>query len=201
MIVSTNWLADYVQLPADTAALVERLLMSGLNHESTTPVGADTAVEIEVTSNRPDCLGHIGVAREAAERLTAALSAAGIPHAIAGGVACNAYGHQRATQDVDVLVNSETLNDVVRALGGGGWTARYAGAKRSWRDAAARVDVDLLLSGEFPPAMTTSSMPLSLSVTTSPSSSTHPPPLPPQAGLPLHPPPPLPTAVGATAAS
>jgi hypothetical protein len=88
--------------------------------------------------------------REAAERLTAALSAAAIPHAIAGGVACNAYGHQRATQDVDVLVNSETLNDVVGALGGGGWTARYAGAKRSWRDAAARVDVDLLLSGEFP---------------------------------------------------
>ena len=40
--------------------------MAGLNHESTTPVGDDTAVEIEVTSNRPDCLGHIGVAREAA---------------------------------------------------------------------------------------------------------------------------------------
>ena len=46
--------------------LVERLLLSGLNHESTTAVGDDTAIEIEVTSNRPDCLGHIGVAREAA---------------------------------------------------------------------------------------------------------------------------------------
>jgi phenylalanyl-tRNA synthetase beta chain len=66
MIISTNWLADYVQLQAPTEALVERLLMSGLNHESTATVGADTAVEIEVTSNRPDCLGHIGVAREAA---------------------------------------------------------------------------------------------------------------------------------------
>ena len=88
--------------------------------------------------------------REAAARLTAALSAAAIPHAIAGGVACNAYGHRRATEDVDVLINAETLPDVVGALGGGGWVARYAGAKRSWRDAAARVDVDLLLSGEFP---------------------------------------------------
>ena len=66
MIISTNWLADYVQLQAPTDALVERLLMSGLNHESTSAVGGDTAVEIEVTSNRPDCLGHIGVAREAA---------------------------------------------------------------------------------------------------------------------------------------
>jgi phenylalanyl-tRNA synthetase beta chain len=65
MIISTNWLADYVQVGVPTERLVERLLMSGLNHESTTTVGSDTAVEIEVTSNRPDCLGHIGVAREA----------------------------------------------------------------------------------------------------------------------------------------
>jgi len=66
MIISTNWLAEYVSLPASTDALVERLLLSGLNHEATWAVGADTAIEIEVTSNRPDCLGHIGVAREAA---------------------------------------------------------------------------------------------------------------------------------------
>ena len=66
MIISTSWLADYVQLSASTDDLVERLLMAGLNHESTRPVGDDTAVEIEVTSNRPDCLGHIGVAREVA---------------------------------------------------------------------------------------------------------------------------------------
>jgi phenylalanyl-tRNA synthetase beta chain len=68
MIVSRRWLADYVRLPAELpdGELVERLLLSGLNHESTRAVGADTAIEIEVTSNRPDCLGHIGVAREAA---------------------------------------------------------------------------------------------------------------------------------------
>ena len=66
MIISLNWLADYVQIQAPTEALVERLLMAGLNHESTETVGADTAIDIEVTSNRPDCLGHIGVAREAA---------------------------------------------------------------------------------------------------------------------------------------
>ncbi|NBW88247.1 MAG: hypothetical protein EBR23_15805, partial [Planctomycetia bacterium] len=54
-----------VPLDVPTESLVERLLLSGLNHESTRAVGDDTAVEIEVTSNRPDCLGHIGVAREA----------------------------------------------------------------------------------------------------------------------------------------
>jgi len=66
MIISTNWLAEYVSLSASADALVERLLLSGLNHESTRVIGSDTAIEIEVTSNRPDCLGHIGVAREAA---------------------------------------------------------------------------------------------------------------------------------------
>ena len=66
MIISTSWLADYVQVPGTVDELVERLAMSGLNHESTTAVGDDTAIELEVTSNRPDCLGHIGVAREAA---------------------------------------------------------------------------------------------------------------------------------------
>jgi phenylalanyl-tRNA synthetase beta chain len=66
MIISTSWLADYVQVPATAEELAERLALSGLNHESTASVGADTAIEIEVTSNRPDCLGHLGVAREAA---------------------------------------------------------------------------------------------------------------------------------------
>ena len=54
------------QMPATAAELAERLALSGLNHESTTVVDADTAIELEVTSNRPDCLGHLGVAREAA---------------------------------------------------------------------------------------------------------------------------------------
>ena len=66
MIISTNWLAEYVRPEAGVDELVHRLLMSGLNHEATWQVGADTAIDIEVTSNRPDCLGHTGVAREVA---------------------------------------------------------------------------------------------------------------------------------------
>ena len=31
MIISTNWLADYVQAPGSVDDMVERLLMSGLN--------------------------------------------------------------------------------------------------------------------------------------------------------------------------
>ena len=66
MIVSWNWLNEYVPLKMTPAELVERLMMAGLNHESTEQLGNDWAIDLEVTSNRPDCLGHIGIAREAA---------------------------------------------------------------------------------------------------------------------------------------
>src|SRR5947209_4706774 len=64
MIVSWNWLAQYVRLEMPVEVLTERLALTGLNHESTEEVGGDLAVDLEVTSNRPDCLGHLGVARE-----------------------------------------------------------------------------------------------------------------------------------------
>src|SRR5437763_15544694 len=66
MIVSWNWLNEYVPLKVAPAELVERLMMAGLNHEGSEQLGNDWAIDLEVTSNRPDCLGHIGIAREAA---------------------------------------------------------------------------------------------------------------------------------------
>ena len=66
MIVSWNWLQDYVDLPMPLDELTERLTLTGLNLEGVETVGDDTAIDLEVTSNRPDCLGHIGVAREIA---------------------------------------------------------------------------------------------------------------------------------------
>ena len=66
MIISWNWLKEYVSLDATADEFARRLMMAGLNHESTETVGDDLAIDLEVTSNRPDCLGHIGIAREAA---------------------------------------------------------------------------------------------------------------------------------------
>ncbi len=64
MIVSWNWLTDYLRLDMPVEALSNRLALAGLNHESTQEVGGDLAIDLEVTSNRPDCLSHLGVARE-----------------------------------------------------------------------------------------------------------------------------------------
>jgi phenylalanyl-tRNA synthetase beta chain len=66
MIVSWNWLKEYVDLDLPATDVERRLMLAGLNHEGTEVVGDDLAIDLEVTSNRPDCLGHIGVAREAA---------------------------------------------------------------------------------------------------------------------------------------
>lgn len=66
MIVSWSWLSEYVDLKMSHDELVDRLTMSGLNHEGTEAMGDDQAIDLEVTSNRADCLGHIGVAREIA---------------------------------------------------------------------------------------------------------------------------------------
>lgn len=66
MIVSWNWLKEYVDLDLPATDVERRLMLAGLNHEGTEVVGDDLAIDLEVTSNRPDCLGHIGVAREGA---------------------------------------------------------------------------------------------------------------------------------------
>jgi phenylalanyl-tRNA synthetase beta chain len=66
MIVSWNWLKEYVDLDVPVSDVERKLMLAGLNHEGTSPIGDDLAIELEVTSNRPDCLGHIGIAREVA---------------------------------------------------------------------------------------------------------------------------------------
>ncbi len=74
MLVSREWLSQYVSLPDDLTSVVDRLTMSGLNHEVSVMVGSDERIDLEVTSNRSDCLGHIGIAREISVLLKTPLS-------------------------------------------------------------------------------------------------------------------------------
>lgn len=64
MLVSLKWLAKYVELSMSHEELAQRLSLSGLNHEETVTIDDEIVIDLEVTSNRGDCLGHIGVARE-----------------------------------------------------------------------------------------------------------------------------------------
>lgn len=68
MKISTNWLKDFVELAPPVARIADRLTMAGLEVKKVEAVTApqDTLFEIEITSNRPDWLSHLGVAREIA---------------------------------------------------------------------------------------------------------------------------------------
>src|SRR5689334_6521650 len=74
MLISWNWLKQYVPLAMSHGELTDRLMMAGLNHESTEPAGDDWTIDLEITSNRPDCLGHLGIARETAVLFDAPLT-------------------------------------------------------------------------------------------------------------------------------
>ncbi len=66
MKVSLNWLTDYVDISVSAAELGEQLTQIGLNLEEIIETPTDVVLDLEVTSNRPDCLGHLGIAREIA---------------------------------------------------------------------------------------------------------------------------------------
>jgi len=66
MRVSLEWLCDFVDLNVPVDMLVERLPGIGLGVEAVDRVGEDTVLDLEVTSNRPDCMSLLGVAREVA---------------------------------------------------------------------------------------------------------------------------------------
>ena len=66
MKISLEWLKCYVAFEEGAEELAHRFTAAGLTVETIERAGGDTVLDIEVTSNRPDCLGHIGIARELA---------------------------------------------------------------------------------------------------------------------------------------
>jgi len=67
MRCSIEWLNTYLTRPVDAAAAAEHLTAAGFPCESAERLeSGDTVLEVETTSNRGDCLSHIGLAREVA---------------------------------------------------------------------------------------------------------------------------------------
>src|SRR5437868_7256027 len=64
MLTSLKWLSDYLPGAAlDAAAAGDALMRGGLPVENFQQKEDDTVLDVEVTSNRSDCLSHVGVAR------------------------------------------------------------------------------------------------------------------------------------------
>lgn len=64
MNISYNWLKELVDLDLSVEETAKALTRVGLAVEGIHPHGDDFVLDIDLTSNRPDCLSHRGVARE-----------------------------------------------------------------------------------------------------------------------------------------
>ena len=64
MKVVYNWLKEFVDIKASPSDVASRLALSGTNIGSVENGPHGAVIDAEVGSNRPDCLGHSGIARE-----------------------------------------------------------------------------------------------------------------------------------------
>ncbi|MBM3304797.1 MAG: phenylalanine--tRNA ligase subunit beta, partial [Candidatus Aminicenantes bacterium] len=69
MKISLDWLREFVPVDLPVPELVERLTMIGLVVETVEERDGDTLLDVETYANRPDTLGHLGMAREVAAML------------------------------------------------------------------------------------------------------------------------------------
>jgi len=66
ILILHSWLKDFLKTKATPQKIAECLSLCGPSVEKLEKVNEDWLYEIEVTTNRPDCFGVMGVAREAA---------------------------------------------------------------------------------------------------------------------------------------
>ncbi len=64
MKISLEWLSEYLPSPLAADQAADVLTHGGLPVEHIDRVCDDSVIDVEVTSNRGDCLSHLGVARE-----------------------------------------------------------------------------------------------------------------------------------------
>jgi len=66
MKILYDWLKEFVAIPFSPEELRERLSLVGIAVEGVSESSAGPLLDLDLTINRPDCLGHYGVAREVA---------------------------------------------------------------------------------------------------------------------------------------
>lgn len=66
MKVLYNWLKEFADITAPATELRSRLSMAGVAVDSIDETAAGPVLDAEITINRPDLLGHLGIAREIA---------------------------------------------------------------------------------------------------------------------------------------
>jgi hypothetical protein len=93
-------------------------------------------------------MGEAKVQR-ALDKVARLLGEDGIPYALIGAMALNAYGYERVTVDVDLLLTREGLAEFKQKHLGLGYVEKFPGSQ-GFRDTQNNVTIDVVLSGEYP---------------------------------------------------
>ena len=87
--------------------------------------------------------------QRARDKVARLLDEDSIPYALIGAMALNAYGYERVTVDIDLLLTREGLESFKEKHLGLGYVEKFAGSK-GLRDTEFGVPIDVVLAGEFP---------------------------------------------------
>src|SRR5689334_7761354 len=90
MKIPLSWLQEFVRIPVETKKLAEDLSAIGLAVDGITTEGRETILELDITTNRVDCMNVYGVAREVAVLYDQPLQPLPLEIAEAGPVASEA---------------------------------------------------------------------------------------------------------------
>ena len=74
MLFSLDWLRSLCAFDADADRVAAALTARGLTVDAVSEIDSDHVLDVDVPANRPDCLGHLGVARELAAAFGASLA-------------------------------------------------------------------------------------------------------------------------------
>ena len=103
MNISYNWLRDLIDIDLSPDELAKKLTGVGLAVEGIHAHGDDFVLDIDLTSNRPDCLSHLGIAREIAAIIRAETRPAGsVPPNGSFGIAQDSASNLITVQDPDL---------------------------------------------------------------------------------------------------
>ncbi len=130
MKISLSWLKKYIDVRLSPQKLAEKLTDAGLEVGDIQKVGSDTIFDIEITSNRPDWLSFLGIAREVAA--VSGIKSINIPKALPLKVkasmkkpfsieirdvkACSRY-IGRLIRDVKIRASEQWMKTAIESLG------------------------------------------------------------------------------------
>ncbi|MFL6277498.1 MAG: hypothetical protein ACJ74G_20130 [Blastocatellia bacterium] len=91
-----------------------------------------------------------GLLNNALRRLAADLEERGIDYSVIDAIALNQHGYRRFTEDIDLLLTKEGLQQFHEQLIGLGYRPALVGATKKFRTAEERVPIEIITTGEYP---------------------------------------------------